>query len=291
MIPRFLRRQLQKTALNHGVQISRHRYDLDSHFVSKKYEDRLIHKTAQCLNEFLTSQKVFPVDLSLNTTEMTREFSELYKSKPNKGLTGSAGFNSLLSLFAFAQHIQPDLIVESGVFIGQSTWCLRKSAPDATIESFDIDLSHLQYADPSVNFHEHDWSDFQLPGFEPNKAICFLDDPVDQIRRLLECHERGFKYVCFDDNTPVEWLHLAGDGAPMFDFMFDEALEDGEMIEWQTGGVRFGYEVDLTYLNRGKAVVDAYAKFPVPMLAQSNGFSIGIPLTVVRLKSTARQSR
>ena len=114
MIPRFLRRQLQKSALKHGVQISRHRYDLDSQFVSKKYEDRLVRKTAQCLDEFLTSQNVFPVQKSLSTTELTAKFYDLYKSKLNKGLTGSAGFNSLLSLFAFTQHIQPDLIIESG---------------------------------------------------------------------------------------------------------------------------------------------------------------------------------
>jgi hypothetical protein len=291
MIPRFLRRHLQTTALNHGVQISRHRHDLDSYFVSKKYEDRLIHRTAQCLDEFLTSQDVFPIDRSIRTTELTRNFYELYKSKPNKGLTGSSGFNSLLSLFSFTQHIQPDLIVESGVFIGQSTWCLRNAAPDATINSFDIDLSHLQYTDPSVHFHEHDWSEFQLPNFEPDRAICFMDDHVDQVRRLLECHERGFKYVCFDDNTPVEWLHLAGDGAPMFDFMYDEELEDGEVIKWQMDGARYGYEVDLAYLNRGKAVVDAFAKFPVPTLTQSNGFSIGIPLTIVRLKSSQQELR
>ena len=285
MIPRFLRRHLQMTALNHGVQISRHRHDLDSYFVSKKYEDRLIHRTAQCLDEFLTSQNVFPIDRSIRTTELTRNFYELYKSKPNKGLTGSAGFNSLLSLFSFTQHIQPDLIVESGVFIGQSTWCLRNAAPDATIESFDIDLSHLQYVNSSVHFHEHDWSEFQLPGFEPDKAICFLDDHVDQVRRLLECYERGFKYVCFDDNTPVEWLHLAGHGAPMLDFMFDEDLEDGESIEWQSDGLRYRYDVDLEYLNRGKAVIAEYAKFPVPTLSLTNGFSMGNPLTIVKLKS------
>jgi hypothetical protein len=70
----------------------------------------------------------------------------------------------------------------------------------------------------------------------------------------------------------------------MLDFMFDDELEDGEFIEWKMNGTHYRYEVDLEYLSKGKAVIDDYAKFPVPALALTNGYSMGIPLTIARLK-------
>ena len=70
----------------------------------------------------------------------------------------------------------------------------------------------------------------------------------------------------------------------MLDFLFDEDLMEGETIEWESAGTRYQYEVDLDYLSRGRAVIEAFAKFPVPQLAQINGFSTGNPLTVVKLR-------
>lgn len=284
MRTRFVYKQLRSILMRFGLQITRHRYDLDSFFISKKYEDLLLLRTAECLDEFIHSQNVLQLDNELETIDLTREFYELYKSKTNKGYPGSMNFNSLLSLFIFMKHFKPNLIIESGVFIGQSTWALRNAVPNALIESFDIDLSNLQYKDNTVNFHECDWSEFSFSSFDRNRTVCFFDDHVDQVRRLLECYSRGFEYVLLDDNTPIEWLHLATHGAPMFDFIFFEGFDDNEVIEWEMVGKRYTYRVDLDYLRKGREIVDSHAKFPVPMLSQINGFSAGNPLTIVRLK-------
>lgn len=275
---------LRSIFTRYGLQITRHRYDLDSYFVTPQFEDRLLRKTADCLHEFLHDQVVFQLDTSIDTNALVREFYELYRSKPNKHYPGSMGFNSLLCLFAFTRHFKPGVIVESGVFVGQSTWALRTAAPGAVMESFDVDLSNLQYRDNTVRFHESDWSTFDFSQHDIRNAVCFFDDHVDHVRRLLECYERGFEYVLLDDNTPVEWLYLAQYGAPMFDFLFYEGFEDGEVIEWEMQGRRYWYKVNLEYLRRGRETVCCHAKFPVPMLSQLNGFSCGNPITVVRLK-------
>jgi hypothetical protein len=154
----------------------------------------------------------------------------------------------------------------------------------AQIYSFDIDLSHLEYKDNSIQYHQKDWSTFTFASIDPENTVCFFDDHVDQVKRLFECQERGFRNLIFDDNTPLEWLHLAAHGAPMLDFLFCDSLTDGDDIIWNRRGKVYSYRVDAKYLSRARGYIQNYAKFPVPELCSINGYSYGNPLTAVALK-------
>ena len=76
------------------------------------------------------------------------EFFEIFAGRPVKDNKGGSGFNDGLWIFAFARALEPEVIVESGVHKGHSTWLLRQACPDAEIHSFDVDLSHLVYRLP-----------------------------------------------------------------------------------------------------------------------------------------------
>jgi hypothetical protein len=287
MLKQYIYRKLRVALGRVGLQITRYRHDLDSYFLSSKHEDLLLRKTAECLDKFICTQRTFERDTQLDTLDLTREFYELYRAKPHKYLPGSSGFNVLLCIFVFVRHFRPSLIIESGVYIGQSTWALRKASPSARLDSFDIDLSNLQYEDKTVTFHECDWVDGDWSEDAKTEAVCFFDDHVDQVRRVIEAYQKGFRYLLFDDNTPVEWLYLAGPGgAPMFDFMFFDGFDSDEVIEWKMLGRTCRYRVDVEYLRQGRDLVESYDKFPVSALSQINGFLVGNPLTVVRLRAS-----
>ena len=111
-------RMLNRVAAIGGLQISIRRYDTDSFFITKKYEDLLLKTIADEMDAFLHEQKVIELDSSLGTFDLVREFYDLYRSNPNKYHPGSCGFNVLLSLFLTTRHLKPTFIIESGVFIG-----------------------------------------------------------------------------------------------------------------------------------------------------------------------------
>ncbi len=282
---RFAYKAVNRALLKAGLSLTVNRHDMDSYFRSERQRRMLIDDTASAMDQFLREQSVFPVSGSDRIGALVDEFFGLYRRRSQQYIAGGSGFNSLLWLFVLARLLQPRLIVESGVFTGSSTWALRQGAPDARIESFDLDLGMVAYRDGNAFLHEHDWSEFRFDRVDPETTLCFFDDHVDQVRRVIEAGNWGMRYLIFDDNTPLRQLHQANspEFAPMFDFMFDATLQPEEVVAWTIRGRELEWKCDADYLQKGRAWVDDHCK--VADLSQVNTMMPTTPLTLVRIKS------
>ncbi len=192
------------------------------------------------------------------------EFFELFARRPIEVNYGGSGFENLFWLYVTGRLLEPELVVESGVWRGQSSWVLRQACPMAEFHAFDIDLSRLAYRDDSIVYHEQDWSTFDFGDVSDRSTLAFFDDHVDQKRRIDECAERGFDTLIFDDNLPVYHIHRETSTiVPTVDMLFDDDLQDGDEIEWLHNDRPFEARVDLAAWRSTRAKVRNYANFPL----------------------------
>lgn len=209
-------------------------------------------------------------------------FLSLYSSRHLKDNTGGSGFHNAFWIFLFARVLKPNLIVESGVWKGHTSWLLEQACPDATVLGFDINLRNLEYKSGKVRFYEQDWSEYQFEDVNPEKSLIFFDCHVNHAKRILESRDRGFKHILFDDNPPVHKLY--GYGLPGFPTaqMLDTGLGIFETeISWCWQGKDKKYQINMDEAVEAKELVKIHEVFPdVGGPTRYGGFSF---LSYVRL--------
>lgn len=130
------------------------------------------------------------------------EFKSLYADRPVKDNLGGMKAPHMFAVWFMARKLSPDLIVESGVWKGQSTWLLEKACPNAQLISIDLDLSRRQYISNRAtysdkDFGEQDWSKIT------DRSLVFFDDHQNAYKRLQQCKWFGFRHIIFEDNYPM----------------------------------------------------------------------------------------
>ncbi len=174
--------------------------------------------------------------------EYTREFIEIYPGRPVKKNIGGADVVPIYWLFVISKWLNPRLIIESGVWKGQTSWMLRKANPTAEIHAFDICLGNLVYRDSTISYHEHDWINSEIRNKNPGTGLIFFDDHINQAKRVREAYERGFKWMIFDDNVPVNQIKRIGLPAlPSIGMLFDPQLKEGDIIKWELDNKEYSY--------------------------------------------------
>jgi len=130
------------------------------------------------------------------------EFESIYADRPIKDNQGGMKAPHMFAVWFMVKRLCPDLIVESGVWKGQSTWLLEKACPDAKLVSIDLNLEYRQYVSnhatySSRDFVEQDWTAIS------DRSVIFFDDHQNAYKRLQQCKWFGFKHIIFEDNYPV----------------------------------------------------------------------------------------
>lgn len=196
--------------------------------------------------------------------EIVNDFFNLYPKRPiQKNIHGS-GFENMFWLFVSARYLQPDLIIESGVWRGQTTWILRSACPDAEIHSFDIDLSNRVFVDDKVHYHESDWNDCDFGNIKGRNTFCFFDDHESHAKRINEASRKGFKTITLDDNLPAYFLFCETSRiAPTVDMIFDETIADGEKIEWLKNGESYSHTFSHNIAMKTRKKIKTYSNFPL----------------------------
>ena len=192
----------------------------------------------------VNGEREMPGAISETIATIVRDFYDLIPTSPVPAKKGGNGFNGCLQIYAVARLLQPKVIIESGVFRGQTTWVLRKACPQATIFCFDVDLSNLKYKDRDAIYSQADWSGFDLSAIPASETLCFFDDHIDQGRRVLEARARGLTRLLFDDNAGAARIHtVGGPPIPSLDMLMDASL-DGADLAWSYRGKRYGCHID-----------------------------------------------
>ncbi len=191
-------------------------------------------------------------------------FYELYSNRGLQNNTGGSGFHNMFWIFLFVRALKPELIVESGVWKGHTSWLLESACPDATVLGFDIDLDNLEYKDGNVEYFEQDWSLFDFGSVDPRKAMVFFDCHVSHARRIIEAKERGFQYLLFDDNPPLHKLYGYGlPGFPTANMLVSKGVLELEEVAWCWQGKELCRKLDrleaataITYIKNHKIFPD-----------------------------------
>ena len=171
-------------------------------------------------------------------------FWDLIPSAPVRQRRGGSGFNGALQLYVAMRALQPDFVVESGVFRGLTTWVIRQACPHARIFCHDPDLSGLQYRDPQARYSTADWSTADWSVLDPAATVAFFDDHVAQGRRVVEAHARGLTRLLFDDDAAGHRIHAHGGPAHPTIAMITGPERSPEPIRWTRNGRAFEQPAD-----------------------------------------------
>jgi hypothetical protein len=132
-------------------------------------------------------------------------FMELWRNRPLKQNPHGMELNHSWATWYLLDNLKPDVVVESGVWRGHSTWLIEQAVPHAEIYSFDVDLSNRVYVSSRAQYFEHDLGQHNWSGVDTESAVVFLDDHQDSYERLMLLSWLRFSRLIFEDNHPVGW--------------------------------------------------------------------------------------
>ena len=245
--------------------------------VSATTEQRIVARMSDQVAAFMTNHGSLTKDFE----SVIRRFLICYEANPARKRSHTTSLNGLLWLYVMAADFRPEVIVESGVFRGSSLFTLRSARPDAEMHAYDIDLSNVSFSDPSIHFHEGDWSE-SFPVARGTDDLCYFDDHVDNCLRLRQAYELGFRHVIIDDSAEIgELCRWRNPGVPTIQMVLNETLAPGEYVEWVFGQQTQRYVFRESDAQAVADIVEAAAE--LPQLGPLTGRNGGVQ-TYVRLK-------
>lgn len=204
-----------------------------------------------------------------------REFQRIYLEAPVTSNKYGVHFSTGLFLFLIARCRDPDLIVESGVYKGLSTYFLSAACPRARLHAFDPNLTELAFRSANATYHAVDWMSFDIHSTSLRPSLAFFDDHQCQARRIIQAYGRGFRYLIFDDSWPIEAVHGCGwPPIPSIDMVMNATtLEPDETVQWIEGGKIWTYVHNQEMQDlcaKARALISA--AYEVPSLYRESGF-------------------
>lgn len=163
------------------------------------------------------------------------EFLAIYEKRPIQDNQGGMKAPHMFATWFICRQLQPDIIIESGLWYGQSTWLLEQACPDAKLFSIDINLANRKYISKRSTYLDTDFS-YHNWNFITKRSLAFFDDHQNALTRLRQCKALGLQHIIFEDNYP----HPKGDC-----YSLKKAL----------GG--FGHEHELIKSFKAKLAVDS----------------------------------
>lgn len=130
------------------------------------------------------------------------EFCELYRSRPIACNDLGMRFNHCFATWFILREMQPKMVVESGVWRGQSTWLIEQAVPGALIVAIDPVPEARVYTSRRVRYERDDFSQLDWSQADVSDAVVFFDDHQNAYERLKEMHWMGFRHAIFEDNYP-----------------------------------------------------------------------------------------
>jgi hypothetical protein len=131
------------------------------------------------------------------------EFARMYKERPIVDNAGGMMIPHMYAIWCMLKKLQPDIVVESGVFKGQSTWVIDQACPAARKICFEPRLHYIVYKSKNAEYYDIDFLDYG-EDFSGTRAVAFFDDHQDALPRIKHCKWLGIRELIFDDNYPVD---------------------------------------------------------------------------------------
>ena len=253
--------------LYHGIGLDLRKKRDESEFASRMTSDAQIRRLKRIAEDaavsFLSGPAAFLGVATDGLDALVDDFFAAYPERPVQDNEGGTKFCDSFWIYLLGRSIGPDLIVESGVHRGHSTWLLRQGSPRADMRCFDVSFRSLVWRDNHARYHEGDWTTDNVDAAGATRPLAYFDDHISHAQRIAEAHARGFRTLLLDDDFPAHHLHATGHPPlPTLAMMTDETLKDGEEITWQRHGNEKFWAVDLSAHKAARALIAHYAKTP-----------------------------
>jgi len=111
-------------------------------------------------------------------------FTKIYSERPIKKNDFGMKFPHMFACYFILKKINPEFVIESGVYKGQSTWLIEKVLPNAKILSIDIKLHLRKYISQKAEYSDLDFKFHDLTNINPEKTLAFFDDHQNCLERL-----------------------------------------------------------------------------------------------------------
>lgn len=267
----------EKRLTEHELKRWKETKDFFRFATSEPVRDRVIARLAGDIGRHM-NEMGFP---NRDYEAVVRAFLDSFGENPAAGSARTTAVGSLLWLHTIAQALQSEVLVESGVFKGASLFTLRAACPGAKVFAFDIDLSNLTFRDPSIEYHEGDWSEAFPTASGPNDVIYF-DDHINNCLRVRQAYDQGFRHVIFDDSPDIGELHKwRYPGVPTVQMAYNRTIEPGESVAWVWKNRKLEYTYDLEHTHGALDVIEDVIE--LPSLSALTGQRTGVQ-TYVRLR-------
>ena len=162
------------------------------------------------------------------------EFLEIYKDRPIRSNEGGMRSHGNFFLWYLLKDIKPSLVIESGVFRGQSTWIIEQAAPNAKIIAIDPEPKprEKKYICKKAQYLVEDFSQLVLDKNQEGLVAAFFDDHQNAFERVVQAYDKGIKYLIFDDNYPAFNYPHKGSHLTLSDcFELEEHKDKAEMLK------------------------------------------------------------
>jgi hypothetical protein len=130
------------------------------------------------------------------------EFSSLYDERPiadNRG--GMRSPHMFMTWFAL-RMLQPQAVVESGVWLGQGTWFIERACPNAQLFCIEPNLNRIQYRSKRAQYFDRDFSTIDWSHLPKHETLLFFDDHQNAYERIKTAKWFGFTHLIIEDNYP-----------------------------------------------------------------------------------------
>jgi hypothetical protein len=133
------------------------------------------------------------------------EFEDLYLKRPIENNQGGMKAPQAFYAWFIAKKINPETIIESGLWYGQGTWFFEQACPEANIICIDPNLNNLKYKSNRAKYITQDFNTIEWDKIVLNRenSLCFFDDHQDANSRLPFLKKYKFKHFMFEDNYPI----------------------------------------------------------------------------------------
>ena len=91
-----------------------------------------------------------PIWYNKNLDYELNNFVKLYSERPIKNNIHGIRINHAFAIYFILKKIQPEFVIESGIYRGQSTWLIEKTLPKAKILSIDLNLIEIGNTEVSI---------------------------------------------------------------------------------------------------------------------------------------------
>jgi len=240
------------------------RYEQDpafSYMEDPVYQDRLMQELAQIGDSFRNKGSL-PSYSDSSSLSIVKDFFRIYSSRKLTDNTHGSGFHNAFWLYFIARFFNPELIVESGVWKGHSSWLLHQACPEAEQYGFDISLNKFEIPELRSQMFQQDWGSFEFPSFNPDRALIFFDCHVNHAQRILEAKEKGFKHILFDDNPPIHKVYSHIPGIPTAAMLVANEGIDATSINWVWNGEKVSRSIDPAQAHQARDLIKVHEILP-----------------------------